>query len=248
MPTPLPWRNALVLRCRNRWAELEEYIPHQRPAPTLDSYAWLFGAMGALHHALAPIDLAVPRPVVATYAPPSSLRRWLRVTDVVVHGDPEAADATRRLRELVRQLSGMWVPATALPRQLVHGDVRLSNVCRTPEGTPVYLDFGFLALRPRIHELAYSLAFMVVALDGDRAPETFVWHSIGPLIAAYESDAHSRLTPAERRALTPCTVAVLLYHAALAGFSDDPAGQLRDRLSFLHLAEWLLAHPETLSV
>jgi hypothetical protein len=34
-----------------------------------------------------------------------------------------------------------------------------------------------------------------------------------------------------------------LYFAALAGFSNDPAGLLRARLPFLRLSEWLLAHP-----
>ena len=138
------------------------------------------------------------------------------------------------------------LPATALPMQLVHGDVRLSNVCRTLEGRTLYLDFGFLAWRPRIHELAYALAFMLLALGGHQAPESFTWESVPRLVEEYEATANARLTPAERRALFPYTAAIPLYAAALDGFTEDPVGKLRSRLPFLHLSAWLLAHPTAL--
>ncbi len=220
VPTPVRWNNATVFRCRNRWAELEEYLPHERPAPTPGSYSWLFRAMGALHYALKQLDLAVPRPLVATYAPPGSLRRWLPVTETAVQGDPKAADVARRLRALVQQLRRQWLPATELPMQFVHGDVRLSNVCRTVEGRTVYLDFGFLAWRPRIHDLAYARAFMLLALGGHRAPQSFAWESIPRLVDEYEATANVRLTPAERRALAPYTASEPLYAAALDGFTE----------------------------
>jgi hypothetical protein len=51
----------------------------------------------------------------------------------------------------------------------------------------------------------------------------------------------------ERRALTAFTVAVALYHAASAGYTDDPAGQLRERATFLRLSQWLLDHPNMLA-
>jgi hypothetical protein len=73
-PVPVHWRNSTVFQCRDRWAELEDYVPHERPAHTFESYVWMFRAMGTLHRALAHIDLAVPRPLVATYSPPGSLR------------------------------------------------------------------------------------------------------------------------------------------------------------------------------
>lgn len=176
VPVAVPWGGSTVFRCGNRWAELEQYVPNERLAPVPDSYRWLFGAMGTLHSALAapgPRGVALPRPLVATYAPPGSLQRWLPVTEAAVRGDREASDIARLLRDLVRRLGRQWVPAAGLPTQLVHGDVRLSNVRRSPEGATVYLDFGFLAARPRIHDLAYALAFMVWALDGLRAPQRF---------------------------------------------------------------------------
>jgi len=246
VPIAVCWRDVMVFRCGERWAELEEYIAHERTAPVPDSYRWLFGALGALHRALATLDGPIPRPLVATYAPPGSLRRWLAATASAVHSDPEAAAIVRLLRELVGRLRAQWVPADQLPTHLVHGDVRLSNVCQTPDGQAVYLDFGFLARRPRVHDLAYALAFMVLALGGHHAPEGFGWHRVPQLIADYEAAAHSHLTEAERKALAPYTAAVPLYAAALDGFTNDPAEHLRGRRPFLRLSEWLLAHPAAL--
>ncbi|MFN8487349.1 MAG: phosphotransferase [Caldilineaceae bacterium] len=246
VPTPVAWRDSWLFRCKGRWAELEEYIPHERLAQTLDAYAWLFQAMGELHRGLTQLDLAVPRPLVATYAPPASLRRWLPITEAAVQADSEAVKIARLLRSLVQQLHRQWLPATELPMQFIHGDVRLSNVCRTQEGKPIYFDFGFLAWRPRIYELAYALAFMLLGLGGHQAPENFAWETIPQLIEAYESAANVRLTQAERRALTPYTASVPLYAAALDGFTENPVEKLRARLPFLQLSAWLLAHPTAL--
>ncbi len=246
VPVALRWRDSTVFRCGRRWAELEGYIPHRRPKPTLDSYIWIFNALGILHRALATLDLTVPRPLIATYAPPSSLSRWLPVTEAAVQDDSEAADTARLLRDLIRRLHMQWVPASQLPQHLVHGDVRLSNVCQTLEGKTVYLDFGFLAYRPRLHDLAYTLAFMLLALHGQQAPETFAWQSVPRLIEEYEVAANSRLTVMERKAITAYTTAVFLYAAALAGFSSDPTTLLRGRLPFLHVSEWLLEHPDVM--
>lgn len=181
------------------------------------------------------------------------MRRWLPATKSAVRGDPEALEIAGFVGHLVQGLRRQWVPASELPVQLVHGDVRLGNVCRTPDGTPgtpgtpgatVYFDFGFLATRPRIHDLAYSLAFMVWALDCLRAPHRFPWESVPRLIRSYEAGTVSQLTPAERTALAPYTAAVPLYYAALDGFTAAPAGKRRTRLPFLRLSEWLLAHPD----
>lgn len=246
VPVPVRWNNVTVFRCRNRWAELEAYLPHERPAPALDAYAWMFRAMGILHWALTQLDMAVPRPLVATYAPPGSLQRWLPVTETAVQDDAEAASVARLVRTLVQQLRRQWLPATELPMQLVHGDVRLSNVCRTVEGRTIYFDFGFLAWRPRIHELAYALAFMLLALGAHRAPESFAWERVPGLVEEYEAGANVRLTLAERRALAPYTASVPLYAAALDGFTENPVEKLCSRLPFLHLSVWLLAHPTVL--
>ncbi|MGH2351899.1 MAG: phosphotransferase enzyme family protein [Chloroflexota bacterium] len=246
VPVPVPWRGATVFRCASRWAELETYVPGERPEPLAESYTWMFRAMGALHRTLATLHLTVPRPVVATYGPPSTLLRWLPVTESAIRGDPDASGTARRLRELIRRLRSQWVTAAELPVQLIHGDVRLGNVRRTPEGETVYLDFGFLAHRPRIHELAYSLAWMVLRPDSRGTAEGFAWETVPQLVRAYEDTAQTALTAGERRALAPHVAAVPLYLAALAGFVSDPVAHLRNeaRLAFLRIGEWILAHPD----
>jgi hypothetical protein len=52
--------------------------------------------------------------------------------------------------------------------------------------------------------------------------------------------------PEERRALVPYAAAGPLFAAALDGFTEDPAGNLRGRGAFLRLGERLLAHSEAL--
>lgn len=249
VPAPLPWQGATLFRCGERWAELEPYLPAVRPEATPDAYAWMFRAMGALHRALSPLDLPVPRPAVATYGPPSTLRRWLPEVEDAVRGDRRAAHTARRLRGLVGRLRAQWIPAPALPVQLIHGDIRLGNVCRSPGGgapdTPVYFDFGFLARRPRVHELAYALSWIVLRPDSRGTAEGFAWDLVPRLVGEYEGAARRALTAPERRALAPYTAAVPLYLGAIAAQVPDPVAHLRHetRLRFLDIAEWLLTHP-----
>ena len=146
----------------------------------------------------------------------------------------------------MKPLRSQWVSAADLPVQLVHGDVRLSNVRQTPEGEPVFFDFGFLARRPRIHELAYSLAWIVLRPDSRGTAEGFAWETVPKLVQAYEDTAKTTLTAAERRALAPYIAAVPFYLMAIAGYVTDPVGHLHNqsRLTFLRIGEWLLAHPD----
>lgn len=246
VPVPLPWHGTTLLRCGNRWAELEPYIPNAKPEPTSASCVWLFEAMGTIHRAMAATDLTVPRTYFATYGPPSSLLRWLPVTEAAVSGDPEAEEIVRRIRALIRQLRAQWVPATELPMQMVHGDLRFGNVSLTPDNTTVYFDFGFLAYRPRIHDLAYALAWIVLRPDNGGTGESFAWERVPAWIAAYEAAASSPLSTLERKALAPYAAAVPLYQNVIAGWTANPAAHLREGLrpSFLKIAEWFLTHPE----
>jgi len=240
VPIPVDRGGSTVFHCGDRWAELETYIPHVRPEPTPASYAWLFGAIGRLHQALVALDLPVPRPLVATYAPPGTLKRWLPITESAVQSDAGARDIMRWTRSLLQRLLKQWVPASRLPRHLVHGDLRLGNVCRSAEGDTMFLDFGFLAIRPRIHDLAYAVAFMILALNEQSDP-ALCWRQNVPLvIEAYESTAGAPLTAAEREGLVAYSAAVPLYFIALAGYSNDPVRQLHAYLPFLGLSKWLL--------
>lgn len=247
VPVPLTWRGSPLLRCGSRWAELEEYLPHEMPAATIDSYLWLYGAMGELHRALDAIDVRAPRPYFATYGPPGTLLRWLPVTEAVVRHDPEAAAIARRLRGLIGRLRRQWTPASQLPMRLVHGDVKLRNVAPGADGGTVYLDFGFMAHRPRIHEPGYALTRMLLTLGAGEAPEGFAWETVPRLLDEYEAASGARLTTLELRALAPYAASAALYQAAVCGFLPDPAAALRDgeRRRLMRIAEWLLARTES---
>lgn len=237
---PLTWHGREAVRVHGRWAELEEYVPH-RSLPEPDD-RWLFGAMGRLHHALASLDLAVPRPAVATYGPPRSLRRWLATTGPDVAHHAEATRTVHRVRRLIARLEAKWVPATALPAHLIHGDVTTSNIVADSQGIPVYLDFGFAAVRPRVHDLAYTIAWRLLA-TGDAYPADL----LADALAAYERAA-APLSLMERAALVPYTAAVPLYYAAVAGYTADPFAELTTglRVPFLNIAERLLTTPRPL--
>lgn len=247
VPMPIAWRGSTLLRCGGRWAELEEYIPHEMPVATDESYLWLYRVMGELHRALDATDVGVPRPYFATYGPPGTLLRWLPVTETAVRDDPEAAAIARHLRRLLGLLRGQWVPAKNLPMRLVHGDVKLRNVARGADGGTVYLDFGFMAHRPRVHEPAYSLARMLLTMGAGEAPEGFAWENVPRLLDEYQAAAGACLTAMERQALAPYTASVALYQAAVCGFLPDPAAALRDseRRPLMRIGEWLLTHPES---
>ncbi|MEQ7006627.1 phosphotransferase [Actinopolymorpha sp. B17G11] len=244
--TPRTWRGRPLLRCRGCLVELETYVPHAKPEATCESYTWMFRGMGRLHRELAQIEVALPRPVVSTYAPPGSLHRWLPAAERAVAHDPVATDMAALVRRLLPVLRRRWVPASVLPRHLIHGDVRLGNIGLTPEIETPYLDFGFAAVRPRIHELAYALAWVILRPDGSGTADTFCWDKVPALVEEYEDAAGTVLTPVERKALTPYIAAVPLYHAATVGFHADPVAQLRDDRdgnAFLRISEWLLANP-----
>lgn len=244
VPRPTNWRMKPLLRCGNRWAELEEYIPHKRLPHDANSYVWMFEAMGVLHNALKRVVIDVPQPCVATFAPPGSLKRWLNVTRAAVQGEAEAEETANWLQRMTRKLENQWIPASKLEKQLIHGDARLSNVVRSETGEVIYLDFGFLAYRPRVYDLAYALAFMYIARNDDREPEVFDWGSVGRVVGAYEKSAAKPLTKAERQALRPYMASVPMYAAALDGFTEDPSGKLCGRRSFLKLSDWLLSQSD----
>jgi len=248
VPVTLERLDKRLFRCRNRWAELESFIPHTRLPPSFDSYGWLFEQVGIPHRGMSSIEPASPRPLVATWTTPDSLRRWLGMTEATVAHDPEAVEIAARVRGLGRRLERVWVPPARLPVQLVHGDARLSNICRTPDGHSVFFDFGFAAVRPRVHDLAYALVFVTLGMDGARAPQSLAWDVIPALISAYEQAAGIHLLADESSALLPYAVAVLLYHAALDGFTADPVGLLRSRWPWILLAKWMLDNPAALAV
>lgn len=215
---PLPIDGRELLRWEGRWAELERFVGHARPAPTWHSYRCMYAAMGDLHRGLRPlVDHVLPRPTIATYGPPATLRRWMRITREAVCHDSRAREIVTECGKLLRLLDRQWVAASRLPVQLVHGDVKLSNVVRSPYDRAAYLDFGFAARRPRVHELGYALSWIILGPDSSGRAEAFAWEQLDELIDAYEAGAQSRLTKLERASLGSYVAAVPLYMAAISG-------------------------------
>ena len=207
------------------WLERETFVVAARPPATWASYVEMFRAMGVLHRVLADVDVALPPPRVATYGPPSSLRRWLRTTERFVD--------VAEVRRLARRLDAMWV--TDLPRHVLHGDVRLPNIGVTPDGVTAFFDFGFAAVRRRVHDLAFSLAWVLLRPDDRGTAEAFDWALVPELL-----DAYGDITDAEVAAIDPYLAAVPLYLAAVAGFTPDPVRTFDGERPFVRIAEWVL--------
>jgi Ser/Thr protein kinase RdoA (MazF antagonist) len=243
---PQTWNGHDLLACAGRVAELETFVPHAVPPANWDTHRWLFAGVGRLHRALRGADIDVPRPVDSLYAPPSTLRRWMTITRPAVRRDRQSREVVRMIDRLVRTLRAQWVPATVLPNHLIHGDLQLGNIGAVGDQM-LYLDFGCAAVRPRIHDLATALAWILHAHPA-RTPESFAWDRLPELIACYEDAAHTTITPLERTALGPYLSTVPLYLSAIAGYLDNPIRHLHDgdRRSFLDIADWILAHPEAL--
>jgi len=233
-----------------RVAEAETFIAAAKPPATWDSYVWMYEAMGWLHRAInvGARDMDLPSPTVATYATPEQLRVWIATTAAAVEDDPEARRLAEEVTAIIDLLDRQWIAPELLPQQLVHGDVRLGNVAFADDGGPAHFDFGFAARRPRIHELAYSLLWIVLKPDDTGRADAFDWMRVAELTRAYESAAGVTLDDLERRALGPYLAAVPAYLAAISSYTPDPAARIRDEVTSLQIARWILEHPDALLV
>jgi hypothetical protein len=107
-------------------------------------------------------------------------------------------------------------------------------VVTTRDGATVYFDWGFVAQRPRVHDLGYALAWMlrenlIVAPD--------------VLLQIYEESSGIRLAAVEHHALPQFVAAVPLYFAAISGYTTDPVRHLLDHMGFVTLANRILNAP-----
>jgi Ser/Thr protein kinase RdoA (MazF antagonist) len=211
-----------VFRCGAYRAQLEEYVPDLTPVTGIA----LFAAIGDLHRAMSAYAQPRPRPQINTYVSPVTLRRWLNLN----HATNKADTA-----ELIRMLRRQWVPSNRLPTHLIHNDPHPDNV-RQSANTPFYLDLGGAAPGPRIHDLAYALAYTLFDYQETADLATFPWPEIPRFLKAYENNAGS-LTDEERTALAPYTAAVPIYYT-VCDWGDR---------SFGHIARWVLTHPEAIT-
>jgi Ser/Thr protein kinase RdoA (MazF antagonist) len=225
--------------------EAETFVRADRPPATWESYVWMFRAMGHLHRALdagAPLEL--PPPEVATYASPDELRTLIATTAAAVASDEEAAALAADVRSMLDPLERQWTSPERLPRQVIHGDVRLGNVARATGGGVAYFDFGFAARRPRVHDLAYALFWIVLKPDDTGRAGDFDWRGATEFIDAYEDAAGAPLDEQERRSIGPYLAAVPMYLAAIASSTADPCDRIKQETRSLEIARWVLDHPD----
>ena len=107
------------------------------------------------------------------------------------------AGEAERLAELVA--AGEAGLVAGLPRQLVHGDFWDDNIFFRGQ-TPVFVaDFGFMAERARIDDLALTLYYTDTQLGLTTTSDRIA--ALRPLVRAYASGLNVPLTGAERQAL-----------------------------------------------
>jgi Ser/Thr protein kinase RdoA (MazF antagonist) len=238
---PKPLLGADVVRVGGRIAEVETFVEAKKPPPAWDSYVWMYDAIGRLHKTIneSAAGLEIPVPEVATFATPAELRAWMETTQAAVGADDHASAIAGQVRNMLDPLERQWTLVERLPDQLVHGDVRLGNVAHADSGV-AYFDFGFSARRPRIHELAYSLFWIVLKPDDSGRAEDFEWSRVDELFEAYEDAAQTKISPRERRAVAPLLAAIPMYFAAIASYTPDPTDRIKQEVRSLEIARWVL--------
>ena len=238
---PQPLLGEELIAVGGRVAEAETFVDAEKPPPTWDAYVWMYEAMGRLHKAIddGARGLELPAPEVATFATPTELRAWLATTRIAVSGDEHATAIAGQVGDMLGPLERQWTFVEGLPEQLVHGDVRLGNVARASSGA-AYFDFGFCARRARIHELAYSLFWIVLKPDDSGRAEDFEWSGVRELFAAYEESAQTTISRQEWRAVAPLLAAIPMYFAAISSYTPDPCDRIKQEIRSLDIARWVL--------
>jgi Ser/Thr protein kinase RdoA (MazF antagonist) len=217
-----------------RLVEAERYLPSQQPDPTIANYHWLFAELGYLHTVTAATTVELPRQLAASWSPPSSLRRWLAHMLPALAAHPDYADV---LQNIARGIERRWIAPAAVPAQVIHGDFRLGNICLASDGRTVVYDLGFAERAPRVRDVAYSLAYAMLALP----PDTPTEETVHDLIGAYNETAPGPVTILERAAIPPYAASVLIHAAAHAGYMADPACAIEHHVPFVRLASAFVA-------
>jgi len=192
-------------RAGGRLVEVERFIPHNGRMNTPQRLASGLPILGRIHTLLADVT-ASPAGRIAEFANHIEPGRVLAGTRAgaqrIRQWEPTAwerqmAGQAERLAELVA--AGEAALAGRLPRQLVHGDFWDGNVFFRGENPVFVADFGFMAERARIDDLALTLYYadteFSLTTSGDRIA------ALRPLVRAYASGLDEPLTSAEQEAL-----------------------------------------------
>lgn len=204
-----------------RWARMLSFVPgtmwvsHVTETPGSEPARTHRERLNHLGACLAHLDRALehfePGDDLAEAA--SAGRRW-DLTQALQHRDallavPEA-ERRRRLEEVFHRFAAIVRPELAtLPRQILHGDANDHNLMVSDDGRRVagLIDFGDLAMGPRVVEIAIALAY---ALLGEDDPLAIA----GELVAGYHAVAP--LEPRELALVLPLAAARLAVSVTIA--------------------------------
>jgi Ser/Thr protein kinase RdoA (MazF antagonist) len=205
---PVPILGRDLARVGDRWAELEEFVPHVRPRPSQESYRRLFEELGRLHAGLrAAWEPDLPHPVDTT--DPSSWHYWLGFTRrrLGAGAEPVVRRAKLLLEELGRARRGLELPLAP-----IHGDYKLENAGQLSDGSWLTLDLDFVRIKERLSDVAASLYW---------ASESGADVDLRELCDAYDGSAPEPVTPDERRFLPAMIAQVPLHWVATAWITDS---------------------------
>ncbi len=192
-------------RAGDRLVEVERFIPHDAAMNTPHRLARGLPLLGRIHARLADMEVS-PAGRAAEFANHIEPGRVLSGTRAGTARIPSwhPAPAERRMATQAERLAeqvtaGEASRAARLPRQLVHGDFWDDNVFFRGQDPAFVADFGFMAERARIDDLALTLYYadthIGLATSQDRIA------ALRPLVHAYASGLDTPLTDAERQAL-----------------------------------------------
>jgi Ser/Thr protein kinase RdoA (MazF antagonist) len=205
---PVPILSQELARVGDRWAELEEFVPHVQLSPSQESYLRLLEELGRLHAGLrATWELELPHPVDSTE--PTSWHYWLGFTRrrLGAGAEPVVRRAELLLEELGKARRGLELPLAP-----IHGDYKLGNAGLLSDGSWLTLDLDFVRIRERLYDVAASLYW---------ASDSGVDVDLRELCDAYDSSAPEPVTPDERRFLPAMITQIPLHWVATAGIMDS---------------------------
>lgn len=195
---PIPAVSGSPFMVDGRLAEVEEYVDHDG---RMNTPARLFlgaGVLGRLHSLLRELSVSpagrtcdfanhieASAALAGTRRGARRMRSW---------GWDSHADRALALAELVAARE-----TDVSPRQLVHGDFWDDNVFFRGERLVAVADFDFLAVRPRLDDLALTLYFADSHLGLDAWRERI--EPLRMLVASYDLALDHPLSAAERLAL-----------------------------------------------
>jgi Ser/Thr protein kinase RdoA (MazF antagonist) len=252
LPVPLGWVSESQLGLTsNRLIEVETFIPSEGVTDAWARYLEAFSMLGRLHQALREHAKTIHfvSPVVHNYGQPTHLLKWLGQTigevkqQGLTNGVREALSICEETEDLLRLMQSWWEQRSHhLPIQLVHGDYGGENILWSQESIVALLDFDMVDVHERVYELAYSLYWMFLRLEGENPLTEWSWHKLKAMFEAYETGGGDDLSVEERQALPLEMGRVPLYWIATAGFELDPVQAIRDRARSVEVSRWLVTH------